>query len=129
MKVSKERFYEIFRFCIVGGLSFLLDFSLLYVFTEYAGINYLYSSALSFTISLLFNYWLCVTFVFTFSGKQTTKQVILFMGSSIAGLALNQLCMWIFVEQMGIYYMIAKVLATIIVTFWNYVVKRKAVQG
>lgn len=127
--MSKERFMEIIRFCIVGGLSFLLDFALLYICTEYGGIDYFYSAAIAFTVSVIFNYWLCVLFVFKFAGQQTKKQATLFIGSSLAGLAINQLCMWIFVEKFGIWYMIAKVLATIIVTFWNYVVKRKALQA
>lgn len=127
--MSKERIMEIFRFCIVGGLSFLLDFALLYICTEYIGINYFYSAAIAFTISVIFNYWLCIVFVFDFAGTQTKKQATLFIGSSIAGLGINQICMWIFVEKFGIWYMIAKVLATIIVTFWNYVVKRKALQA
>lgn len=126
--MEKTRFFEILRFCIVGGLSFLLDFGLLYVLTEYGSIDYLYSSAISFTTSLIFNYWLCVKFVFTFSGKPSPRQATLFMGSSLAGLGLNQLCMWIFVEKMGIFYLVAKILATIVVTAWNYVIKRKAVQ-
>lgn len=125
--MTKERFYEIFRFCIVGGLSFLLDFGLLYALTTWGGINYLYSSAISFSVSVIFNYWLCVVFVFTNARKQTPRQATLFLGSSIIGLGINQLCMWIFVEKFMLYYLVAKILATIVVTFWNYVVKRKAV--
>ncbi len=45
------------------------------------------------------------------------------------GLGLNQLCMWFFVDVAGLYYMIAKIFATAIVTIWNYITKRKAVQG
>lgn len=126
--MTKTRLYEIIRFCVVGGLSFLLDFGLLFALTEYGNINYLYSSGISFTVSLIFNYWLCVTFVFTFSDKPSARQATLFMGSSLAGLGLNQLCMWLFVEQFGIFYLLAKILATIVVTAWNYVIKRKAVQ-
>jgi len=127
--VKKDRFLEIFRFCIVGGLSFLLDYGLLYLLTEYAGIYYLYSSGISFTVSVIFNYWLCVVFVFHAARHQTARQATLFIGSSVAGLGLNQLCMWIFVDHCGMHYMLAKIAATIVVTFWNYVMKRKALKG
>ena len=36
-----ERFHEILRFLIVGGGCFLLEYVLLYMLTEFAGIPYL----------------------------------------------------------------------------------------
>lgn len=127
--MNKERLQEIFRFCLVGGASFLVDYGLLFACTEWLHLYYLYSSAISFTVSVIFNYWLCVCYVFAGARQQTTKQAALFIGSSIIGLGLNQLCMWGFVDQLGMYYMLAKIFATGIVMAWNYVMKRKAVKG
>ena len=62
---AAERFHEILRFLIIGGGCFLLEYVLLYMFTEFAGIPYLTSSAIAFLISLLVNYLLCVTVFFT----------------------------------------------------------------
>ncbi len=127
--VKSERFREIERFIIVGGLSFLIDYGLLFALTEFVGINYLYSSGISFVVSVIFNYILCVKYVFKKAGKQSFRQRVLFIGSSIIGLFLNQFCMWIGVEFLKLHYMLTKILATAIVTFWNYVMKRKAVMG
>ncbi|MBQ7453459.1 MAG: GtrA family protein [Selenomonadaceae bacterium] len=127
--MTRERFSELVRFCIVGGLSFLVDYSLLYVLTEYCGIYYLYSSAISFGVSVVFNYWLCVTYVFKDAGKQTKRQAAIFLITGIMGLALNQLCMWFFVAVVSFHYMLAKIFATAIVTVWNYFTKRMAVRG
>ena len=56
------------------------------------------------------------------------KQISLFMESIVVGLGINNLCMWMLVEKIEIYYMMAaKIVATAIVTLWNYVMKRKAV--
>jgi putative flippase GtrA len=68
-------------------------------------------------------------FVFVGARKQNRKQATIFIGSSIIGLGLNQICMWVFVEIAGMYYMLAKIFATGIVTIWNYIMKRKAVNG
>ena len=127
--MEKDRLYEIIRFALVGGASFVVDYALLYICTEWLGIHYLYSAAISFTVSVIVNYWLCVVFVFRGAGKQTGRQAALFIGSSIAGLGINQVCMWLFVEKFGLHYMLAKIGATFIVMFWNYVMKRKAVKG
>jgi len=127
--MRREKLQEFVRFCFVGGLSLLVDMAVLYGLTEFVGVHYLYSAAISFTVSVIFNYWLCVVYVFKGAKKQTPKQATIFIGSSIIGLGLNQLCMWFFVEIIFLHYMIAKLGATVIVTLWNYVMKRKAING
>ena len=127
--MTRERMLEIIRFCFVGGVSFLMDYSILFALTEFAGVYYLYSSAISFSITVVFNYWLCVGYVFKDAQKQTTRRAIIFFGTGVVGLGLNQLCMWFFVDVAGLHYMIAKIFATAIVTIWNYLTKRKAVRG
>lgn len=127
--MTRERLLEIIRFCMVGGVSLALDYAILYALTEWAGVYYLYSSAISFSVTVVFNYWLCVVYVFKGSGKQTLRQAIIFFTTGAVGLLLNQLCMWLFVAVAGLHYLIAKLGATVIVTIWNYLTKRKAVRG
>ena len=127
--MTRERMLEIVRFCFVGGVSFLMDYSILFALTEFAGVYYLYSSAISFSITVVFNYWLCVIYVFKCAGKQSARQAMIFFGTGVIGLGLNQFCMWFFVDVVGLHYMIAKIFATAIVTIWNYITKRKAVKG
>ncbi len=127
--MKRDQLLEIVRFAIVGGASFLVDYALLYLCTEKLGFYYLHSAAISFTVSVIVNYWLCVIFVFTGARKQTGRKAALFFGSSIVGLGINQVCMRLFVESFGLHYMLAKIGATLIVMFWNYVMKRKVVRG
>ena len=127
--MTRERFLEIIRFCFVGGVSFLLDYAILFALTEFAGVYYLYSSAISFSVTVVFNYWLCVIYVFKDARKQSTRRAIIFFGTGVVGLGLNQICMWFFVDVAGVHYMLAKIFATIIVTIWNYLTKRKVVRG
>lgn len=127
--MQRDRLYELLRFAIVGVVSGVVDYGLLYICTEWLRIHYLYSAAFSFTVAVIFNYWLCVVFVFKGAGKQTKRQATVFIVSSIVGLGINQGGMWLLVEKFGIHYMLAKVGATTVVMFWNYVMKRKAVRG
>lgn len=127
--MRRERFLELFRFCLVGGLSLIVDYAVLYGLVEFADVHYLYASATSFVVSVIFNYWLCVKYVFKGAKHQTPRQAALFIGSSVVGLGLNQLCMWIFVDLINLHYLIAKLGATFIVTAWNYVMKRKAINN
>lgn len=121
------QYLEMMRFIIVGAITFVVDYGLLYISTEYIGLYYMYSTAIAFIAAVIFNYWLCVIYVFKNVQRQTSKQAILFVGSSVVGLGLNQICMWFFVEIFGIYYMLAKIISIIIVMAWNYIMKRKAI--
>lgn len=120
---------EILRFLLVGGGCFVFDYGLMVLLTEAVGLYYLWSSGLSFTASVVLNYWLCVRFVFTEVGHQTPRQMAMFIGSSVTGLLLTQLCMYVQVDVLGIWYTVAKFVAAGIVAVWNYVWKRKAVRS
>ena len=126
---QRTRLYEVLRFVLVGGACFLLDYGLLYVLTAHLGVYYLVSAGISFTVSVFLNYWLCLVCVFRGAAAQTRRAKMLFVGSSIAGLGLNQLLMWSLVDLLHIHYMIAKLIAAGIVMLWNYVLKRRAVLG
>lgn len=54
---------EFIKFCIAGLLTFFVDYGLLYILTEYVGLNYLLSSAFSFTAAVMINYIICQLFV------------------------------------------------------------------
>ena len=122
-----SNFKEFLKFCIVGFLTFLLDYGLLFLLTEKLQINYLLSTALAFTVAVIVNYILCLFFVFTKS-KNGRKQFLLFIYASLGGLLLNQLSMWFLVEKLSIYYLIAKIISTIIFTTWNYITKKRALK-
>lgn len=127
--IHSDRFAEVFRFGVAGVAGFIIDYGLLFLLTEFLGLNYLLSSGISFTASVLVNYIICVLWVFESVNQRDVKSVVLFAGSSIVGLGINQALMWFFVEVIGFYYMIAKIFATLLVMIWNYIMKRKAVVG
>ncbi len=118
-----DRFWEVFRFLAVGSGCFLLEYALLFSLTEYGGLAPLVSAPIAFTISLVVNYILCVYVVFHVK-HQGTKQMILFIVTSIMGLGLNQLVMWFCIDILAIWYMFAKIVASAIVMIWNYFTKR-----
>lgn len=120
------RFKEIFRFCVAGGVGFIVDYGVMVALTELCGWDVLVSNTISFSLSVIVNYIMCILWVFDNSNKKSAMTVIVFIGSSIIGLFLNDLFMWIMVDLMGIFYMFAKIIATVLVMIWNYIAKRKA---
>lgn len=116
---------QLVKFGIVGVIAFLIDYGVLFVLTEYAGIYYLISGAISFTISVVFNYFASMKYVF--SGKEgmsRKKEFTIFVILSVIGLGINQILMWLGVGFFHIYYMVTKIFATAFVMAYNFVTRK-----
>ncbi len=61
---------QIIRFAFVGGGAFVIDYGVMIFLTEVGGLNYLISSAISFTVSVIFNYIMSVKWVFNVFGER-----------------------------------------------------------
>ncbi len=122
---------QLFKFGIVGVVATLLDFLFLFLFTDVLGMHYLFSAAISFVLSTLFNYVASMRFVFNskFSKDEKSKELILFVILSVIGLLLNQFLMWFFVEKIALYYMAAKIVATFFVMAWNFISRKVWLEG
>lgn len=121
----KKLIEQILRFGIVGVLAFIIDYGLMVFCTEILGIYYLWSSLISFTVSVVFNYVMSVKWVFNVdNGKTQTQNLIFFVTFSVIGLGINQLIMWLGVDQVKISYLIVKLFATAIVMVFNYVTRK-----
>ena len=58
---SDNLLIQFVRYFFVGGFAFIVDFGLLYILTEYAGLHYLLSATLSFIAGLVVNYIISCT--------------------------------------------------------------------
>jgi putative flippase GtrA len=125
--VNNSKLKEWIRFLVAGGVSFIVDYSILVLLTDGFKIFYLTSSSISFSLSVIINYIICVKWVFKETKEQSIKMVLSFFIISLIGLSLNQFLMWFSVEIILVSYKIAKVIATGLSMIWNYFMKRKVI--
>ena len=121
MSKIKQLLRQFCRFGLVGLLCFTIDYGLLILMTESGLYTYFIASAISYTVSVIVNYILSMRFVFT--GKEDMHklvELIIFLILSMVGLGLTQLIMWITVEYLHLFYASAKILASLIVTIYNF---------
>lgn len=128
IKVSSKMenlFVQIFKFAIVGGTAFIIDFAFLYIFKEFLHFHVILANTLSFCISVIYNYIASVKWVFDVNKEKDPKRnFILFIIFSVIGLLLNDLIMWVSVDMIHIHYLLGKILATIIVMIFNFITRK-----
>lgn len=121
----KKLIEQLFKFGIVGVICFFIDYGVLILLTEVFGINYLLSAGISFSVSVIVNYILSLTFVFeTDKNNNKVKEFVIFVALSVVGLGINQVLMWLGVERLNIHYLISKIGATGVVMVYNFVSRK-----
>lgn len=121
----KKLFAQVMKFGVVGVVAFAIDYGLLAFLTEIAGVNYLVSATVSFTVSVVFNYAASMRYVFRHrEGMSRRREFVIFVVLSVIGLALNNACMWAGVELLGVHYLVVKIGATALVMVWNFVTRK-----
>jgi putative flippase GtrA len=117
--------HQLIRYSIVGGLAFIVDFGTLFILTEYFHLHYLISALIAFILGIITNYILSVTWVFrSRSVKNRINEILIFTLIGIVGLGLNELLLWVFTDLVSIYYLISKIMTTVIVFSWNFFARK-----
>lgn len=134
---TNNEYMKIFMYLLVGGSAAIFEWILFYLFFE--GLTYislfslqtqtvLAATTLAFGTSTIYHYILCNKFVFD-SGSRYQKgaEISLVFIVSAMGLGWNLLLMWIFTSPviLGLNPMVSKILASAIVTVWNYLSRKK----
>lgn len=118
---------QFFRYILVGGTAFIVDFGSLYAFTEFFGVYYLISAAIAFLLGLVANYLLSIGWVFNRrSFDNRTFEFGIFAMIGIVGLGLNEIFIWFFTAELNFYYLISKIIAAILILFWNFFARKWA---
>lgn len=112
---------ELLKTVAASQAAFWLDFGILALLTEAAGLHYLASAAFSFLAGTTLSYVLAIVWVFDtrrFSSK--TAEYALFVLVGVVGLALNEALLWLFTEALGLHYLVSKAAAATLIFGWNF---------
>ncbi len=112
---------QFFRYFVVGGVAFVVDFTLLFLLTDFGHLHYLLSASIAFMAGVAVNYALSVGWVFDHrSVDNRTHEFVIFAVIGILGLSLNAVLMWLFTELVGFHYLGSKIAAAALIFLFNF---------
>jgi len=106
-------------FAGVGAIATGIQYLILILLTEFTGLTPVYASAIGYAISSVLNYLMKYHFVFSSEKKHSSTAPKYALISGI-GLTLNTALMHVGTETLGLYYLIAQIITTVLVLLWNF---------
>ena len=112
-----ERFL---KFCVVGGSGMVVDFGITYLAKELLKLNKYVANSLGFVCAATSNYILNRMWTFASNDPDIVMQYIRFFGFSLVGLAINNFVIYLLHGRAKWNFYFVKLIATGVVTFWNF---------
>ncbi|MFZ5526153.1 MAG: GtrA family protein [Pseudomonadota bacterium] len=110
---------QFLRFLLVGGVATLIHYAILFLLHQLLGVNGAVSTSVGFLVSAVFNF--LASYHYTFKSSAAKGGAALrYAAVAGLGLLLNGLIFWGLTERLGLYYMVAQVIATGIVLVFNF---------
>lgn len=120
----KSLIEQFLKFGVVGAVAFVIDYGILMLLSQVVGWDPVFSSAISFTVSVVFNYVASMRYVFARrEDLSRRREFVIFVVLSIIGLAINSGCIWLGTQAFGngaVAVTATKVVATVVVALWNF---------
>jgi len=121
--MNKNNIKDFFLYLIVGGIATVAEWLIFFVLDK-INIHYAIATAVAYILSTFANWLAGRILVFKDSHQAFIKEIGEIYLASVVGLLLNLLIMWVAVDLISLNEMISKVIATAIVFFYNFLVRK-----
>ncbi len=111
-------------YVVVGAIATVVEWVCFWVLNNALHLHYVPATCLAFVVSTFANWLAGRLLLFKETDKSLGAELVQIYATSIAGLLMNLAIMWVAVEHVGLDAMIAKIVATGIVFFWNFLVRK-----
>lgn len=115
------------KYYAVGASGILVNLGLLYYLTEYVGLWYFLSYALAISVSITSNFILNKFWTFrdSIDSQKTIVMYVKFVSVSMVGMAIQLSSVYVLVESLTVYYMLAALISICIAGAINFIINRR----
>ncbi len=115
-------FLKFIKFSMVGFSGVFVDFGITFVCKEFLKIQKYLANALGFSFAATTNYMLNRLWTFQSHNPNITLEFTRFFIIALIGLGINLLIIWAMSGKFKVNFYVSKLVATIIVTGWNFLI-------
>lgn len=112
------------KFGLVGASSTVIDWGIYLLLTRFGHLYYLMAKILSFAVAVLNSYYWNRRWTFRSQDPQKLREFIKFLSIAFVGVVVNATIMYIAVEYLRLRDVYGLVIATAVVTFWNFLANK-----
>jgi putative flippase GtrA len=124
--LNKEKFLLILRFLVGGGAGVIAYYVALYTLTEFFRVWYVLSAIIAFVLNNGINFVLQKFWTFKSNDiKAVPTQIVLYFGMGVSFLVANTGLLYVLVEYVRLYYLIAQLMLTVLLTIVSFVITKR----
>jgi len=120
--IDKLFLLKFIKFCLVGFSGVFVDFGTTYFFKEVVKVQKYVANAIGFSLAATSNYVLNRIWTFNSHNPQIVKEFSRFFVIALIGLGINSAIIWLLNGKFRINFYLSKLVATLIVTLWNFLI-------
>lgn len=112
------------RFCVVGIINTIIDYGVYLFFSRSIGFFYLYANILAILVAMTFSFFANKYWTFgNFENKLKSQYAKFFLIGIVYFILYNSI-LYLSVNNLHIYDLLAKVIAIVIGLFWNFIANK-----
>src|SRR5512138_3446232 len=119
---SSAFFLKFIKFCIVGFTGVFIDFGTTFFFKEILKVQKYVANTIGFTTAATTNYILNRIWTFQSHNPNIGLEFGRFFVIALIGLGMNNLIIWALSGKLKMNFYLAKAIATVVVTGWNFLI-------
>lgn len=115
-------FLKFIKFCIVGFSGIFVDFGITFLFKEVFKVQKYVANAIGFSTAATTNYLLNRVWTFQSTNPHVVQEFSRFFMIALIGLGINSLIIWAMSGRFKVNFYVSKLVATVVVTAWNFLI-------
>jgi len=115
-----ELFLKFLKFGVVGASGVVVDFGITWICREKLRLNQYLANSLGFALAVVNNYVLNRIWTFNSEDPAIATQFGKFLIAAMIGLAINNGIIYVLNERFKVPFYVSKLIATGVVTIWNF---------